>query len=80
MRAYQIKVNGNNYSLPFEHHEDMMKLLPKVNFEDAQTVLIEAIEIGVGDYYRTGNVIYMKDEVFKGVVKGVYYKDHKESI
>lgn len=77
MRAYQIKVNGNNYSLPFAHNNDVLVMLARMADE---TTTVEEVEIGVGDYYRNGNVIYMKDDIFKGVVKGVYYKDHAESI
>lgn len=80
MKAYQIKVNGENFSLPFTHHEECLKLLSKVNFEDVKTVLVEVVEIGVGEYYRSGNVVYMKDDVYKGVVKGCYYNDHAEHI
>lgn len=80
MRAYQIKVNGENFSIPFAHHEECIKLLPKVNFEEADTILIEAVEVKVNDYYRAGNVVYQKDDVYKGVVRGCYFADHAEHI
>jgi len=80
MRAYQIKVNGKPFSLPFTHHQDCIALLSKTKLEDVQAILIEAVEIGVGDSYRTGNVVYRKDEVFKGVVSGCYYSDHPEHV
>lgn len=80
MKAYQIKVNGNNFSNPFEHHEECLQLLAKVNFEEVETVLIEAVELQVNDYYRVGNVVYQKDDVYKGVVRGCYFADHAEHI
>lgn len=80
MRAYQIKVNGKPFSLPFTHQQDCITLLSKVSLEDVQTILIEAVEIQVGDSYRAGNVVYKKDEMLKGVVNGCYYSDHAEHI
>ena len=80
MRAYKLTINGKAFSNPFVHHEDAMKLLAKVDFKDVQTILIEAVEIGVNDYFRNGNVIYQKDDANNGILRGVYYADHPESI
>ena len=77
MRAYQIKVNGENFSLPFTHNNDVLVMLAK---RADETTTVEEVKINVGDHYRCGNVIYQKDEVFKGVVRGCYYNDHAEHI
>ena len=77
MRAYQIKVNGKPFSLPFVHNDDALVMLARMADENTT---VEEVEIGVDDYYRNGNVIYQKDDASKGIVRGVYYKDHAESI
>lgn len=79
MRAYQVKLKGQNFGVPFVHYEEMKQMLDKLKDQETM-VTVQMLEIGVGDYYRTGNVIYMKDELFKGVVQGVYRKDQPESI
>ena len=75
MKAYQIKVDGENFSLPFEHHKECLTLLSKVDFENVKTVLIEVIEIKSGDYYRDGNTI-----ICDGIIRGCYYNDNIEHI
>lgn len=79
MRAYQVKLKGQNFGVPFIHHNEMKQMLDKM--KDQETMItVQMVEIVVDDYYRTGNVIYMKDELNKGVVKGFYNKDQAESI
>lgn len=79
MRAYQVKLKGQNFGVPFVHYEELKQMLDKLKDQETM-VTVQMLEIGVGDYYRHGNIIYMQDELLKGVVKGVYYKDHAESI
>lgn len=79
MRAYQIKVKGKNFGVPFIHYNDMVQMLDKL--KDYETMItIQMLEISVGDYYRNGNVIYMQDELLKGVVKEAYREGQPEYI
>lgn len=79
MRAYQIKLKGKNLGVPFTHYIEMVQMLD--NLKDYETtVTIQMLEIGVGDYYRNGNVIYMLDELLKGVVQGAYREGQPEYI
>lgn len=79
MRAYQIKLKGKNFGVPFTHYNEMVQMLDKLKDHET-TVTIQMLEIGVGDYYRNGNVIYMQDELLKGVVKGAYREGQPEYI
>ena len=79
MRAYQIKLKGKSFGVPFVHYNEMVQMLDKLKDHET-TVTIQMLEIGVGDYYRNGNVIYMQDELFKGVVKGAYREGQPEHI
>ena len=77
MKAYQIKVKGKNFGVPFIHYNDMAKMQGKL--KDYETTLtIQMLEIGVGDSYRNGNVVYMLDEYQKGVVQGAYREGQPE--
>jgi hypothetical protein len=79
MRAYQIKLKGKNFGVPFARYNDMVQMLD--NLKDHETtVTIQMLEIGVGDQYRNGNVIYMLDELLKGVVQGSYREGQPEHI
>ena len=79
MRAYQIKLKGKNFGVPFIHYNDMVQMLDKLKDHET-TVTIQMLEISVGDYYRNGNVIYMQDELLKGVVQGAYREGQPEHI
>ena len=79
MRAYQIKVKGKAFGVPFIHYNDMLKALDKLKDHET-TVTIQMLEIGVGEQYRNGNVIYMLDELQKGVVQGAYREEQPERI
>ena len=79
MRAYQIKLKGKNFGVPFANYNDMVKMQDKL--KDFETTLtIQMLEIGVGDQYRNGNVIYMLDDLLKGVVQGAYREGQPEHI
>lgn len=79
MRAYQIKLKGKNFGVPFANYNDMVKLLDKL--KDFETTLtIQMLEIGVGEQYRNGNVVYMLDDLQKGVVQGFYREGQPEYI
>ena len=79
MRAYQIKLKGQNFGVPFARYNDMVQMLDKLKDHET-TVTIQMLEIGIGDYYRNGNVIYMLDELHKGVVQGAYREGQPEYI
>lgn len=72
MRAYQIKVNGNNYSLPFAHNNDVLVMLARMADE---TTTVEEVEIKAGETYRDGNTV-----IRDGIIRGVYYNNHAEHI
>ena len=79
MRAYQIKLKGKNFGVPFAIYNDTVKMLDKLKDHET-TLTIQMLEIGVGDQYRNGNVIYMMDELLKGVVQGAYREGQPEHI
>ena len=79
MKAYQIKVKGKEFGVPFIHYNEMTQMLDKLKDYET-TVTIQMLEIGVGEQYRNGNVIYMQDELLKGVVKGAYREGQPEHI
>ena len=79
MRAYQIKLKGKEFGFPFIHYNDMLKALDKLKDHET-TVTIQMLEIGAGDYYRNGNVIYQKNDANNGIVRGAYYADQPEHI
>lgn len=80
MKAYQIKINNENFSLPFDNNKHCLIALAKLNFEDVRVVDVEEVEIKTGDLFRSGNTIFEKDSVYVGTVKGCYYREHKEHI
>ena len=79
MRAYQIKVKGKEFGVPFIHYNDMVKMLDKLKDYET-TITIQMLEIGVGEQYRNGNVIYMLDDLQKGVLQGAYREGQLERI
>lgn len=79
MRAYQIKLKGKNFGVPFTHYNEMAQMLDKLKDHET-TVTIQMLEIGVGDQYRIGNVVYMLDDLQKGVVQGAYRQGQPEYI
>jgi hypothetical protein len=75
MKAYQIKINGQKYSLPFVNNLECLRMLAKLKLESAVTVVIEEVKIKPGDAYRDGNTIFVDD-----FVRGCYYRDNEECI
>lgn len=86
MKAYQLTIEkGIEYepiSEPFEDWKECLLLLKKIieTPEQLRRYAIHEVKLKEGDYYRNGNTLLMKDEVFKGVVKGVYYHGNQYRI
>ena len=74
MRAYQIKVKGKNFGVPFARYNDMVQMLDKLKDHET-TVTIQMLETKTGDAYRDGNTI-----IVDGIIRGVYYNDQPEHI
>ena len=75
MKAYQIKINGENFSVPFEHHSECLVMLAKMDFDNDATISVEEVEIKPGECYRDGNTI-----ICDSIIRGCYFNHHKESI
>ena len=75
MKAYQIKINGEKFSIPFTHHDECLVMLAKMDFENDAVISVEEVEIKSGDYYREGNTI-----ICDSIIRGCYYNDHAEHI
>ena len=74
MRAYQIKVKGENFGVPFIHYNEMTQMLD--NLKDYETMTtVQMVEIKTGDAYRDGNTIFVDN-----IVKGVYCTHHPENM
>lgn len=85
MKVYQVYYEGFEavpVSRPFEHFEDSKKLVSMLATNPAEFNRYSIVEVTIkpGEYYRSGNTLYLKDEAFKGIVKGVYYSDNPERI
>ena len=74
MRAYQIKLKGKNFGVPFARYNDMVQMLDKLKDHET-TVTIQMLETKTGDAYRDGNTI-----IVDGIIRGVYYSDQPEHI
>lgn len=70
MRAYQVKVDGKNFSLPFVNGTEALKMLERL-----ENASVEMVEVKADDYYRDHNTI-----IHNGIIRGVYYDHHAERI
>lgn len=78
MKGYQVYVNGEKVDVPHEHDFTANYIKRKLEvIEKLENVTVKEVAISVGDYYRNSNTLFLKDSVWKGVVKGVYYADNK---
>lgn len=74
MKAYQVKLKGKNFGVPFVSYDEMMKMLAKLkDYETATTV--QMVDIKPGESFREGNTI-----IRDGIIEGVYYNNHAEHI
>lgn len=74
MRAYQIKVKGKNFGVPFIRYNEMTQMLD--NLKDYETMTtVQMVEIKAGDSYREGNTIFTDN-----IVSGVYCTHHPENL
>ena len=72
MKAYQIKLKGQEFGVPFARYNDMVQMLDKLK-EHETTVTIQMVETKTGDAYRDGNNI-----IVDGIIRGVYCTEQPE--
>lgn len=74
MRAYQIKVKGKNFGVPFIHYNEMTQMLDSLKDQETMTT-VQMVDLKAGDAYREGNTIFTDN-----IVSGVYCTHNPENL